>query len=210
MSYRTDGVGHGYACLLRRPSRTPRGPHLPDQYLELVPLESELRPAGYLRGRLAHGSRLPSAEGRVAPPGTRAALRRDTSLFLGEAERTSVGRTRGTYAWIGIPCIGCCNRGYSPVMRRMWVVIPAVAIAVLVSGWSGSNSSSAGCSNPSPSFGKPSVAVDHREVLVHFTCAGAKQAGTIFLPLRAGRHPAIRNGAGEATRCRTGRWWPHL
>jgi alpha-beta hydrolase superfamily lysophospholipase len=89
-------------------------------------------------------------------------------------------------------------------MRRMCVVIAGAAIAVLVSAWSGSNHSSqrVDCSNPSASFGKPSVAGDHREMLVHFTCAGAKQAGTIYLPLRAGRHPAIIwvHGAGEATR----------
>jgi len=89
-------------------------------------------------------------------------------------------------------------------MGRMWVVVSAGAIAVLVSAWSGSNDSShqADCSNPSASFRKPSVAGDHREVVVHFTCAGAKQAGTIYLPLPTGRHPAIVcvHGAGEATR----------
>ena len=89
-------------------------------------------------------------------------------------------------------------------MRRIWVVIPGTAIAVLLSGWGSSNQSAqrVDCSNPSASFGKPSVAGDHREVLVHFTCAGAKQAGTIYLPLGKGRHPAIIwvHGAGEATR----------
>src|SRR5690349_5730951 len=78
-------------------------------------------------------------------------------------------------------------------MRRMWVVIAVAVIAVLVSAWSNSNQSSprVDCSKPSASFGKPSVAGDHREVLVHFTCAGAKQAGTIYLPLGKARHPAI-------------------
>jgi alpha-beta hydrolase superfamily lysophospholipase len=89
-------------------------------------------------------------------------------------------------------------------MGRMWVVVPAGVIAFLVSAWSGSNHSShqADCSHPSASFRKPSVEGDHREVVVHFTCAGAKQAGTIYLPLPTGRHPAIVwvHGAGEATR----------
>ena len=78
-------------------------------------------------------------------------------------------------------------------MRRMWVVIAGAAIAVLVSAWSGSNQSSqrVDCSNPSASFGQPINAGDRREVLVHFTCVGAKQAGTIYLPLGKGRHPAI-------------------
>jgi hypothetical protein len=69
-------------------------------------------------------------------------------------------------------------------MRRMCVVIAGAAIAVLVSAWSGSHQSSqrVDCSNPSASFGKPSVAGDHRKVLVHFTCAGAKQAGRSICP----------------------------
>jgi alpha-beta hydrolase superfamily lysophospholipase len=51
-------------------------------------------------------------------------------------------------------------------------------------------------------FGNPSDVADHREVPVHFTCEGNALAGTIYLPLKEGRHPAVvwLHGSGEQAR----------
>jgi alpha-beta hydrolase superfamily lysophospholipase len=51
-------------------------------------------------------------------------------------------------------------------------------------------------------FGNPSDVADHREVPVHFTCEGSALAGTIYLPLKEGRHPAVvwLHGSGEQAR----------
>jgi hypothetical protein len=89
-------------------------------------------------------------------------------------------------------------------MRRLCVALLVGVVVVLVWAWGGSSRGwqSAGCQHPLVTYRKPSVAGDHRGVVVHFTCAGARQAGTIYLPLRRGRHPAVVwvHGAGEAAR----------
>jgi uncharacterized protein len=61
---------------------------------------------------------------------------------------------------------------------------------------------SAACDSPSPQFSDARFAFDHAEVDVTYTCEGAKQAATIYLPVGPGRHPAVVwiHGAGEATR----------
>ena len=77
-------------------------------------------------------------------------------------------------------------------------------LVLLLSGWASSSAgpARAGCPDPAASFRKPTVAGDHREAVVHFSCAGARLAGTLYLPLRTGRHPAVIwvHGAGEARR----------
>jgi hypothetical protein len=61
---------------------------------------------------------------------------------------------------------------------------------------------SANCTAPPASFGSPVVSADHQEIAVHFTCEGAVQAATLYLPLGHGPHPAVVwiHGAGEARR----------
>jgi len=51
-------------------------------------------------------------------------------------------------------------------------------------------------------FGNPSDVADHREVPVHFTCEGSALAGTIYLPLKEGRHPVVvwLHGSGAQAR----------
>jgi dipeptidyl aminopeptidase/acylaminoacyl peptidase len=89
-------------------------------------------------------------------------------------------------------------------MRWMRGAMLAGVVVFVACAWSGSSrgGQSAGCANPQVAFRKPAVVGSHREVVVHFTCAGARQAGTIYLPLRTGRHPAVIwvHGAGEAAR----------
>jgi uncharacterized protein len=69
-------------------------------------------------------------------------------------------------------------------------------------GSSVSDPADAACADPPVKFGIPTDAADHREVSVHFTCEGADLAGTIFLPLKSGRHPAVvwLHGSGEQPR----------
>ena len=61
---------------------------------------------------------------------------------------------------------------------------------------------SASCNAPPVTFAPPAVTADHQEVVVHFTCEGAVQAGTLYLPAGPGPHPAVIwiHGAGEARR----------
>jgi hypothetical protein len=60
----------------------------------------------------------------------------------------------------------------------------------------------AACPSPDPEFGKPVETADHVEVAVHFTCEGARLAGTMYLPPSDGRHPAViwLHGSGEQPR----------
>jgi len=61
---------------------------------------------------------------------------------------------------------------------------------------------SASCNAPPVTFGSPSITADHQEIVVHFTCEGAAQASTLYLPPGSGPHPAVVwiHGAGEAHR----------
>src|SRR6266516_1924860 len=47
------------------------------------------------------------------------------------------------------------------------------------------------CDQPPVTLGVKRSMADHEEVDVHFTCEGAVQAATIYLPSTAGRHPAL-------------------
>jgi alpha-beta hydrolase superfamily lysophospholipase len=62
------------------------------------------------------------------------------------------------------------------------------------------------CRRPPTQVGTPRVVLDHREVGVSFTCNGARLAGTLFLPLARGRHPAVvwLHGSGDQPRLKYG------
>jgi uncharacterized protein len=69
-------------------------------------------------------------------------------------------------------------------------------------GSSLSDPADAACPDPPVKFGSTTNAADHREVSVQFTCEGAVLAGTIYLPLKNGQHPAVvwLHGSGEQPR----------
>jgi len=58
------------------------------------------------------------------------------------------------------------------------------------------------CRRPSTTLSRPRVVLDHRELAVRFTCNDARLAGTLFLPLGRGPHPAVvwLHGSGEQPR----------
>jgi pimeloyl-ACP methyl ester carboxylesterase len=95
-------------------------------------------------------------------------------------------------------------------MKKVLIAIALVAVLIAVAVGTGivltsspvSDPASARCEAPAVAFGKPSVLADHREVEVHFTCVGDRQAGTLYLPKRTGRSPAVVyvHGSGEAPR----------
>jgi len=60
----------------------------------------------------------------------------------------------------------------------------------------------ASCATPAATFGPTNNLFNHEEVPVHFTCEGAVQAGTLYLPTEPGPHPAAIwiHGAGPAMR----------
>src|SRR2546422_8754059 len=60
----------------------------------------------------------------------------------------------------------------------------------------------ASCNAPAPTFGPATQVLSHQEVAVHYTCEGAVQAGTLYLPSGPGPHPAAVwvHGAGPAAR----------
>jgi len=60
----------------------------------------------------------------------------------------------------------------------------------------------ASCSAPPTTFGQPTVAFNHDVIAVRYTCEGATQAGTLYLPSGPGPHPAAVwvHGSGEASR----------
>jgi len=87
----------------------------------------------------------------------------------------------------------------------------AVALAVTVAGSvlvlnpfgpSFSDPETARCDQPIATFSAARLLTDHREVDVHYTCEGAVQAATLYLPNGTGRHPALAwvHGAGDAQR----------
>jgi hypothetical protein len=80
--------------------------------------------------------------------------------------------------------------------------------AALASGCGGgvNDPADAACPSPPTALGKAVVAADHREVPVHFTCSGARLAGTLFMPPAPGRHPAVvwLHGSGEQPRLHYG------
>ncbi len=98
-------------------------------------------------------------------------------------------------------------------MRRRLVSI-AVAIAVLAAAAAAAlfaldylaDPPTASCIAPPATFGQATDMPGHQEVAVHFTCEGAVQAGTLYLPSRPGPHPAAIwvHGAGPASRLKFG------
>jgi uncharacterized protein len=65
-----------------------------------------------------------------------------------------------------------------------------------------SDPASARCNEPQTTFATPARLSDHTEIDVHFRCADTSIAGTLYLPRRPGRFPAVVyvHGSGEATR----------
>ena len=93
-------------------------------------------------------------------------------------------------------------------MRRSCVALLAgfFGVCACASAGATANPGQDRCASPQVAFRKPTVVADHREVIVHFTCDGARQAGTIYLPPRTGRHPAVIwvHGSGAVSRLRYG------
>lgn len=94
--------------------------------------------------------------------------------------------------------------GARPGLRLLPAMLAVAMVALTGCGSSVNDPESARCNAPPVSFGHKVVLVDHAEVEVHFRCVGALLAGTLFLPRRAGRVPAVVyvHGSGEAERWR--------
>jgi hypothetical protein len=90
------------------------------------------------------------------------------------------------------------------MVMRVSTCTAIVAAAALTSGCGGSvnDPANAACPNPPTSIGRLHVEQDHREATIHFTCSGSRLAGTLYLPLTNGRHPAAvwLHGSGEQPR----------
>jgi len=81
--------------------------------------------------------------------------------------------------------------GARPRLRLLAAAL-AVAMAVLTGcGGSVNDPESARCNAPPVTFGPKIALAGHAEVAVHFRCAGAVLADTLFLPERAGPLPAV-------------------
>ena len=101
-------------------------------------------------------------------------------------------------------------------MKRTLIITAATAGLLLAAGLAAllalsayssgdfADPESARCGTPQPTFGAVHRRADHRELDVHFTCAGAVIAGTLDLPGSPGSHPAVVwvHGAGAAQRLR--------
>jgi len=81
-------------------------------------------------------------------------------------------------------------------------VVLAVVAVVAFDPFGPNDPASAECDAPSPHFGDERTAGTHAEVDVTYSCMGAAQAATVYLPDEPGPHPAVVwvHGAGEATR----------
>jgi dipeptidyl aminopeptidase/acylaminoacyl peptidase len=88
------------------------------------------------------------------------------------------------------------------------LLVPAAAALVLTAcgDASTSDADNARCNTPTPRFEETQAHGDHSEVGVHFTCEGATQAATVYLPAGSGPHPAVVwvHGNGPQTRLRYG------
>jgi len=92
--------------------------------------------------------------------------------------------------------------------RRLLTIITAVAgLGFVIAGVLFAldylaDPATASCSAPATTFGPTNDLFNHQEVSVHYTCEGAVQAGTLYLPTRAGPHPAAIwiHGAGPDKR----------
>jgi uncharacterized protein len=90
------------------------------------------------------------------------------------------------------------------IVRVGAFVATLVGVAALACGCGGSvdDPASAACPRPPTTLGTPRLSGDHFEVAVHFTCSGARLAGTLYLPRTHGRHSAVvwLHGSGEQPR----------
>ena len=88
------------------------------------------------------------------------------------------------------------------VSRVGSAILGGIVLLACSCGNSVNDPADAACADPPVKFGSPTDAADHREVSVHFTCEGAVLAGTIYLPLKNGQHPAVvwLHGSGEQPR----------
>lgn len=73
------------------------------------------------------------------------------------------------------------------VARRLLFALGSLMLAACATS---SDPEGARCNGPPVTFGEIQLVGDHREAEVRFTCEGAVQAGTIYLPNRPGRYPA--------------------
>ena len=84
------------------------------------------------------------------------------------------------------------------------VALGAAALLAALGAFSGSidDPAVAPCRRPPTTVSAARVVLDHREALVRFTCNEAQLAGTLYLPLRPGPHPAVVwvHGSGEQPR----------
>ena len=82
------------------------------------------------------------------------------------------------------------------------VIVAVAAFTLGACGPSFEDPAGARCDSPEVTYGRMSASTDHREMDVAFTCVGASQAGTLYLPADGEGHPAVIwvHGAGEATR----------
>jgi dipeptidyl aminopeptidase/acylaminoacyl peptidase len=81
--------------------------------------------------------------------------------------------------------------------------LPIAVAVVLASGCGGvSDPESAACPTPPTTSRSPSERSDHIEIPLAFTCDGTKIAGTLYVPDRGGKHPALVwvHAAGESAR----------
>ena len=86
-----------------------------------------------------------------------------------------------------------------------WVATATVAALTLFVGCGGpsaADSDSARCNQAPSTFGQPKPFSDHNEIAVRYTCLGAAQAATLYVPQGKLPHPAVVwvHGAGEAAR----------
>ena len=90
------------------------------------------------------------------------------------------------------------------MVMRVCACTAVLAAAAFTSGCGGSvdDPANAACPNPPTSIGRLQVEQDHREATIHFTCSGSRLAGTLYLPLTHGQHPAVvwLHGSGEQPR----------
>ena len=92
--------------------------------------------------------------------------------------------------------------------RRLVTIVAAVAglglaiAAVLFALNYLADPPNASCPAPATTFGPTNDLFNHAEVSVHYTCEGAVQAGTLYLPTGPGPHPAAIwiHGAGPDER----------
>ena len=98
-------------------------------------------------------------------------------------------------------------------MRRRFVTLGLVVGALVVVIAAGlfvadylADPPTASCAAPPTTFGPPTPVPGHIEVDVHYTCEGAAQAATLYLPTTPGPHAAVVwiHGAGPDKRLRFG------